>query len=172
MDSGLVMTAKHDKVWLRLAVTFILVIPGGVAAQAPAEKPSSENAASSGLPASKAAKKPDLTDPTRVSTVEAAREAKRAAAKKNAGHEAASSDVLEFRPATPDAGTARGTADASSKDSKKSVLKNVHGMVRGAVNPTNSGDPAVGASVGARSRSGKSHIYVETDRSRTGSPPR
>jgi len=60
-----------------------------------------------------------------------------------------------------------------SRKSKKSTLGNVHGQVHGSVDGNNPGTRRTGASVGASSKSGKTAVYVETERGRTQpNPPR
>jgi hypothetical protein len=131
-------------------------------------------------PASKAAgeetqktgeKKPVLADVTRVSTERAVRSA--AKEKSRQGEEKAEeektsdSGVTEFRPAGPvEKGT--GEDQSASDDGEKSkgrVLKNVHGRVSGAADSSGTGS-RTGSAVGASSSSGKTSIYVETERAR------
>lgn len=125
--------------------------------------------------ASKSEPKPALTDVTRVSTVDATRSAAAQQAKKQVGKDAATgqaedSAVLEFHPAeASQSGPAAATT--AGKGSKKSVLKNVHGNVYGALDPKNPGNRGTAASVGTSSKSGKTSVYVETDQTRT-TPPR
>jgi hypothetical protein len=116
-------------------------------------------------------KKPALADPTRVSTEKAARSAAKEKSKQgNAKAEeekASDSGVTEFRPARPDekgAAEDRNTSD-DGKKSKGRALKNVHGTVHGATDSAGTGN-RTGAAVGASSPSGKTSIYVETERDR------
>ena len=114
--------------------------------------------------------KPKLVDAVRVSTQEAvASAAKQESAKgvpeKNP-KDSSTDAVLEFHTAAP-----AGTEDNSqvvASDSKKSPLKKIHGEAYGA---DGSGGNQEGAKAGTSSKSGKTSIYVETDRSHT-TPPR
>jgi hypothetical protein len=114
-------------------------------------------------------KEPPLTDAVRVSTDEALASAARQEAKKRSSEEKQKDSpddaVLELRPSPPEA--AAGTSAAVSKE-KKSPLNNVHGEVAGAAS---AGGNREGGRVGASSKSGKTPVYVETDRSKT-TPPR
>ncbi|MGD1154654.1 MAG: hypothetical protein ABSA41_02380 [Terriglobia bacterium] len=114
-------------------------------------------------------KKPALTDAVRVSTDEALASAAKQEAKKQSPEEnqkdSPDDAVLELRPSVPEA--AASTSAAATKE-KKSPLKNVHGEVSGAAG---AGGNREGGKVGASSKSGKTSVYVETDRSNT-TPPR
>jgi hypothetical protein len=120
--------------------------------------------------ASKSNEKPPLADVTRVSTAEAARKAAKDAAQGRSSDAApqasGASDVLEFRAGSPDAQNAAVTAP---KESKKSAWKKVHGDAYGALGGRGAGKQA-GGSVGATSKSGKSSVYVQTDRETTPAP--
>lgn len=147
-----------------LAVMLAVLISAAAAPQEKVDNPPTTNSRP------KSEKKPTLVDAIRVSTAEATKSAVKEKSKQSAQPETMeeSNDpaVLEFRPT---ANTEEGTVVAPSGDSKK--LKNVHGKVYGAVDAGNSGNRQSGAAVGASSKSGKSSVYVETDRSRT-TPPR
>jgi hypothetical protein len=125
---------------------------------------------------SEAGKKPALARLTRVSTEEAAHGAAADAAKKNQkvapqpdGSKTQDSAVLEFRPVDPDRATAG--AVTAPPGNNKSALKNMHGGVYGSNAPGNRGTYEAAGSVGTTSKSGKTSVYIETDRSRA-SPPR
>ena len=113
--------------------------------------------------------KPALTNAVRVSTDEALASAAKQEAKKRSPDEnqkdSPDDAVLELRPAAPDA-----SADSSATvtEEKKSPLKNVHGEASGAAG---AGGNREAGKVGASSKSGKTSVYVETDRSNT-TPPR
>lgn len=119
-------------------------------------------------------RKLDLAGAARVSAQEATRGAAADLAKK-AGKSDPSiagasrtedSAVIEFRPvASEQSGGA--AVQASSKDSKKSILKNIHGSAYGSLDPGNRGNHESAASVGATSKSGKTSVYIEGDHSRT-----
>jgi hypothetical protein len=139
-------------------------------ASPPAQKPA----------ATKTQKKPALAEVTRVSTTDAAQSVAKDKAKEKAqepGREdstqkPADSSVTEFRPASPDAASSGETTAAPSKDSKKSALDRVHGTVYGSADPGNKGTHRTGAAAGISSKSGKTSIYVETERARETPPPR
>jgi hypothetical protein len=119
--------------------------------------------------------KAKLIDVTRVSTEEAARRAAEKKAEESAGNnsekkEDAKKDtaagVSELQPVTK----ARGSATAvhpAPQDSGNSPLKDIHGSVQGA---TGGGTHQGAAELGASSKSGKTHVYVETERSRSDVP--
>jgi hypothetical protein len=116
--------------------------------------------------------KPTLAEITRVSTAEAARGAAHDQAKAEEDvdelkpEESTDPAVVELKSATKEAEPSRGVvANQDSKDSK------VHGRVHGSLDSKNSGDHQSGAAVGVGSKSGKTNIYVETERSRRTSPP-
>jgi hypothetical protein len=120
-------------------------------------------------PASEAEKKPRLVDATRVSTTEVAKSVAQTEASKSvaakAGEEAGGAAVLEFNP------TARvesGAVTVREDSARKSTFKKIHGNVYGA---TGAGSRETGGAVGTTSKSGKTSVYIGTDRSRT-SPPR
>jgi hypothetical protein len=115
--------------------------------------------------------KPALAEATRASTANAARTAAAVAAQRHGSDPASPpsgvSDVLEFRAASPDVQDS--VAAASTKDSKKSALKSVHGDAYGVMDSRGAGKQAGGA-VGATSKGGKTSIYVETDRAHDTAP--
>jgi hypothetical protein len=159
---------------LLLSVALCLLMPVASTPQDTAKKspetPSPRSSAST-------EKKPALAEVTRVSTDEATRSAAKKQAKKTAEEEVAEKpsdpDVVELRPAPASAESSGGAVVVPSKKSKKSVLGNVHGTVHGSADARNSGTRRTGASVGASSKSGKTAVYVETERGRTQpNPPR
>ncbi|MGH9400868.1 MAG: hypothetical protein ACRD2P_02035 [Terriglobia bacterium] len=79
------------------------------------------------------------------------------------------STVTEFQAAPEGAGLADGLLVESSKSPKRSALKNVHGDVMGALGQGNASGQAVGAAAGATTKSGKTYIYVQTDKSKSSS---
>ena len=123
--------------------------------------------------ASKSKEKPALAGATRVSTTEAARNAAKDVVKEHgdgtASEPSATPDVLEFHPDDSRGQSSAGAGIAPSSGSKKSTLKNVHGDAYGVLGSRGAARQA-GGSVGASSKSGKSSIYVETDRSRESTP--
>ncbi len=123
--------------------------------------------------------KPKLSDLTRVSTEEAARQAakekvkddKASSAKpENWAREAdqgrATSLVSELQPAAKTKQD-KNAAEVQSAKPADSKLKNVHGSVHGA---TGSAARQSGAEVGASNKSGKTHVYVETGRTENKQP--
>jgi hypothetical protein len=134
---------------------------------------------------STAAPAPVLLDLKPVSTTEAAESAAREMAKRRAdskgksgaGPSAAAEPAVqsdqpavgEFKPVLRD-----DSSDAvvvKSEDSKKSVIKNVHGTAAGSLDPQHRGNHQAAAAAGASSKSGKTSVYVETDSSRAVQPP-
>ena len=119
-------------------------------------------------------KKHVLLDAPRVSTDAAVRSAAKDVIKQTTGdktpNQPEDAEVVEFRPAESESASSS-TSAAPPKTPKKGALKDLHGTVYGAAGAKNPGTNAEGAAVGASSKSGKSAIYVETDRART-SPPR
>ena len=165
LESGMVLFG--------LALTLFLATSGR--AQETAAKSTSDSSPSRETSASpKTTGKPSLLDLTRVSTEEAAKSAAPKSADKAAGAKAAEASaddsVTEFHPARPDSAPTGGAVATTSDESKKSVLKRVHGTVHGSAAAGTSGDRGGGASVGAASKSGKTAIYVETDHSRRDTP--
>jgi hypothetical protein len=158
------MLRKRIWVWLLAAV-----LASGVFASADEHTKKSDTQASA---TTEPQKEPALTNAVRVSTDAALRKAAQEKAKEAASGKdkksTADKDVLEFRPAAP--GSAPAEKDVVVEDSKKSPVKNVHGEVYGTTGSGSVGTRGAGAAVGASSRSGKTSVYVETQRSRT-TPP-
>ena len=119
--------------------------------------------------------KPKLSEITRVSTDEAARGAAREKATPDEDastvetDQATAATVTELKPASRSSETSSGSM--TTQDSKGSKSSRVHGRAYGSLDPKNSGDRQEGAAVGAGSKSGKTHIYIETERSRRTTPP-
>ncbi len=156
--------AKPMRLWLLIVVmTFVSALPA-TAQEDKAPRSKKE-------PEAPAQKKPVLVDATRVSTDAAARSAakeetqKSAAAKKT--KDSNQSAVMEFKPAGPNVGS--GEVVVLPKDSKKK--KNIHGEVYGTTSAQAAGTQGGGGAVGVTSKSGKTSVYVETERQRT-NPPR
>ncbi len=163
-----VMTTRRRKIWILPAIAFSLFAPALATPQASAERQPGQSPANQQSTASNAKRKPTLSEATRVNTAEAV--AKRQAEENASDKSAGLLDVLEFRSADQNVEASSGTTVASSKESKKTVLKNVHGTAYGSLDPSKPGNRKAGASVGATSKSGKSSVYLETDRSRMNSP--
>ena len=119
-------------------------------------------------------KKRALLNAPRVSTDAAVHSAAKDVIKQTTGdktpNQPEDANVVEFRPAESESASPS-TSAAPPKNAKKGALKDVHGTVYGAAGAKNPGTNAEGAAIGVSSKSGKSAIYVETDRART-SPPR
>jgi hypothetical protein len=120
-------------------------------------------------------KKPKLAEITRASTEEAARSAARqkAAPEEDASNVATDKTpepaVVELKPTTKSSEASHGSVTLD--DSNGSKASRVHGRMYGSLDPKSSGDRQEGAAVGAGSKSGKTNIYVETERSRGTTPP-
>jgi hypothetical protein len=159
------MVIHESKSWVLAAVFSLLASAAFAQSQAPQNPPAGGPAKES--PAPKADKKRLLDEATRVSTSEAVKSVARESKEKPKASEGSStSDVMEFQPAAPSGAGAR-TVVIPSKNSKKSVAKNVHGTVYGSADPQANGNHRTGGAVGASSKSGKSSIYVETDQGRS-----
>jgi len=118
-------------------------------------------------------KKPALAGTGRVSTDSALRDAAKKEAKTpgtEQAEEPPGEAVLEFHPAASDATGSKSSAGAP-KDAKKSPLRDVHGTVYGSTAAQGAREQRAGGAGGASSKSGKTAIYVDTERSRA-TPPR
>jgi hypothetical protein len=125
------------------------------------------------------AKKSTLDEVTRISTEEAARAAAQAAERSDAAQGGAdagklsrpstSGTVLEFRPREFEAAKRRFSA---SQEKGNAPLKRVHGMLDGAVNARELGSHREVGSVGATSKTGKTAVDIEIDRSQVAPPAR
>ncbi|PYV19595.1 MAG: hypothetical protein DMG21_01170 [Acidobacteria bacterium] len=123
-----------------------------------------------------AAQKPrivPLEEATRVSTDKALHSAakdksKPAAEEKKGPQLSGESEVTEFHPATPKEENSGGDP-AASKKAKKSSTKHLHGTVYGASGSGSSGATAGGA-LGTTTKSGKTSVYVQSEKSRTANP--
>lgn len=159
------MLSRHLWIWVVALAALAQISP---AQGAPQQKPSA-NSAPPAASATKSKEKPALDDITRVSTDQAVQSAARSATKKQAAAdgtgEPAPSEVLEFRRAATDEDSAKHTTTTTS-ESRKSKAKNVHGTVYGSLDGADAANRSTGASTGVSSKSGKSHIYVETESSR------
>ena len=115
-------------------------------------------------------KKRALLNAPRVSTDAAVHSATKDMIKQTTGEKTPNqpedAEVVEFRPAESESASSS-TSGAPPKTPKKGALKDVHGTVYGAAGAKNPGTNAEGAAIGASSKSGKTAIYVETDRART-----
>ena len=167
---------------MKLAATRVLILLIAVALFAPVAAaqgakdkapPKSNSGASS---ATTDVNKAKLLEATRVSTEEAARKAakvasKPAADKPEAKENSEESDqkdsaVTELTPAMKTDHDSDEIVRLPTGESPSSPLKKIHGSVYGAGGSHSS---RTGASVGASSKSGKTHVYVESERSRSDS---
>ena len=167
------------------ALVFALMLSGRpTQADDHAKSQASSKQKSEGENTAKAPDQPILLDLKPISTTEAVRSLaqemakglpdpadKSASGKPNAtgAGQPDSSAVVEFQPAPHDAAT--DVVVVTSKDSKQSVVKNVHGSVEGLLDPNHPGNHQAAASAGASSKSGKTSVYVETDSTRAAPPP-
>jgi hypothetical protein len=160
------MLSRHLWIWVVALAALGQMSPA--AQSAPQQKPSTNSAAPAAT-ATHSKEKPALDDITRVSTDQAVQSAARSASKKQSAEnrtgEPAQSEVLEFRPAATDQDSPKHTT-TTTPESRKSKVKNVHGTVYGSLDAADAANRSTGASAGVSSKSGKSHIYVETERSR------
>lgn len=112
-----------------------------------------------------------LLDATRASTARAAESASRQKAEKNQEEKspepAADSGVTELRPLPP--GEPAANSEVVKPESTGGPLKNIHGTVYG---ETGSAGGAGGGSIGTSTKSGRTSVYVEGRRNRTGDPRR
>jgi len=165
IESGIVLSV--------LALTLFLATSGSAQETAAKATSVSSSGRETATP-SRTTQKPSLLEATRVSTAAAAkRAAQERAAKADAATTVESSSdesVTEFHPTRPDSAQTGGAIVTTSDESKKSVLKRVHGTVHGSAAAGTSGDRGGGVSMGAASKSGKTAIYVETDHSRHDTP--
>ena len=118
-----------------------------------------------------------LAEATRASANKAPEDAAKQKSKGPAEEEVNQSEesaVTEFRPVPPDQKGKGSHSDGQSarKDSKSGPLKNMHGTVYGDVNSTGTGERSTGAAVGTSSKSRKTSVYVETQRTRETIPQR
>jgi hypothetical protein len=159
-----------------LTAGLCLLVAASAKPQGPArERSESAKPAAAESSSSQPEKKPRLADITRVSTTEAARGAARDQANPEEGvaqiktEESTEPAVVELK-STPKEAEASGRTVAV-QDSKGSKPLKVHGRAHGSLDSQNSGNNQTGAAVGVGSKSGKTNIYVETERSRRTTPP-
>ncbi len=152
-----------------LVATLGLLIPSTLLPQSGSEKqPSPPPGAQESRKAGEGKKVP-LGELTRVDTAATARNTGQKAAKeKKEGNQAEDSGnaPLEVKPAPQESAPA-GEERPASKESKSSKRQKVHGTVYGALDPNGPGNHQTATSLGASSKSGKTSVYVESDRSRS-----
>lgn len=155
-----------------LAAALALLVATVAAPQGPVSQDSRADATAARPKTSPAADQAKLAEATRVSTEEAARQAAQKKSKEQIGKTATPKDsdknspsgVSELQPVPKTAGDSGSAVRLPSEDAGASPLKNIHGSVRGA---SGAGAREGGAEIGADKKNGKTHLYVETERSRT-----
>ncbi len=169
------MNLIRKKVWVT-PLAFALIAWAAPAQEKPSPDSQATQAAAKESALSKTEKRPSLVDVTRVSTDEAAKNSSRDAGKKDEtkkpSEKPGEGEVLELQPITPTRIAASEATSADSKSAKKSPLKDIHGKAYGSLNLDGARGRRTGGAVGAKSKSSKTDIYVETDRANTSSPHR
>jgi hypothetical protein len=152
-------------------VLALLVATGAAPPLCPASQGSSGDSASSPSKTVPVADKIKLIEATRVSTEEVARRAAQDKAKGTSktvarmnSEKGASPGVSELQTVSKSADDSDATVRVSAAKGDKPLLKNIHGSVQGA---SGSRTRQGGAEVGVSSKTGKTHVYVETERSRS-----
>lgn len=162
------MRRIRPNIWIYLAIALAVAALG--AAQDPQQTHTEQSQRKPEKASAKqSSKKPSLAGAARVSTDAALEDAAKQAAKKPEGakEEPSGEAVLELHPAQAEAATSPSVKPESPKTKK---AKDVHGTVYGATDARNVGTHRAGGAVGATSKSGKTSVYVETERDRT-TPP-
>lgn len=162
----------HARVIALVAALPFLMAEAGWA-QASKAKPSESKA---NVPATSKNARLKLEEAARVSTTDVARQAirekigaqeKAAGSKKSelekGGSGVADDDILELRPTAGPTAARAGGKSVKVQEDKHSFLKNVHGSASGGLDPSNSQNRMESGAAGATSKSGKTHVYVETD---------
>ncbi len=174
------MRVAQEESWLvvaavLIAVPSLLAAPQNTDEGATCQAGQTQGEPQHGASKSETENKARLVEATRVSTADAARNAARERAKDSAkkgeaekvSAEPSDAGVIEMKPA-------EGSSDTQTVrhqgDTKKSAVKNDHGTVDGSLDPEHSGNHQAAARIGASSKSGKTSVFVETDRSRTTAP--
>lgn len=163
----------------RAAFLALALAPFTAAAATPQNPASQATSQESGAEAKKTPAKSDnvkLLDATRVSTEEAARHAaqKKAEAspkndskKKEDTKKDAVPGITELQPAAKPQDDSTPSVETEAQKTGKLPIKDIHGSVQGG---GGSGVREGGAEVGASSKGGKTHVYVESERSSTQNP--
>lgn len=170
------MVVSTKQIGILLAAVALLASTAGIA-QDDAMKTSPAAASDSQQKSvtKKSDNKPILSDVMQVNTEETARSAAHEAAKKRSKDQQKSitadgssvDSVLEFTPASADGGSA---GKSKPQITTKHARKNIHGEAYGSLDPAHSGNHEAGGALGVGLKSGKAHVYVETDQSRSTSP--
>ena len=162
---------------LMAIIVVIFCLPGGSPGLPQDSTKSQATTPPSEHPPQTTKKRAVLAEATRASANKAAEDAAKQKAKGPAEEDVNPSEesaVTEFRPVPSDQKGRDAQSDALSakKDSKSGPLKNMHGTVYGDVNSTGTGERSTGAAVGTSSKSRKTSVYVETQRTRETIPQR
>jgi hypothetical protein len=88
----------------------------------------------------------------------------------HAGSAGAARGVSEFQAVSSNFDESGGALVAPASDSRKSALRNIHGEVDGALAPGRFGASQIGGAVGATSKSGKTSVFLQTNRSNVQEP--
>ncbi len=145
----------------------ILLVLGIFSASLPAQNSAQKSQTSaSDHPTSQSVQKLKLLDSAPDSPEALARtlhpnrqDSMRKTAKENSSGVIKDSAVQEFQ--ISDTASSLSVKGLPSKDSKKSILKNIHGEAYGEAGSGTAGPQAAGGAVGAGSKNGKTYIYVE-----------
>lgn len=170
------MVASPKRIGILLAIVALFVSTAALA-QDDAKKnpPTAPPASQNHNPSKKTETKPILSDVMQVSTEDAARSAAHEAAKKNSKDQqknktangSSVDSVLEFKPASQDEESALKSEPGITT---KHARKNIHGEAYGLLDPADPATHEAGGAVGVGSKSGKAHVYVETDQNRSTTP--
>jgi hypothetical protein len=169
---------RRKSVWILATLALVAVMLAAPRIARGQATESDSNSRASKTPTS--TEKVKLSDVTRVSTDEAARQAAKEKAKSEQSSsakpdeetkkadpgEAASSPVSELQPVKKTSKDSGATDDPTAEVGSSNARK-IHGSVHGAAG---SGARQGGADLGASSKSGNTHVYVETDRATTPQP--
>ncbi len=146
-----------------------LLIPSTLLGQSGSEKQPSPPPGTQESRKAGEGKKVPLAELTRVDTAATARNTgEKAAKEKKEGNQAEDSEnaPLELKLAPQESAPA-GEERPASKESKSSGREKVHGAVYGALDRHGPGNHKTATSAGASSKSGKTSVYVESERSRS-----
>lgn len=167
------MVVSTKQIGILLAAVALLASTAGIAQdEAKKNSPAAAPASQQKSVTKKSDNKPIFSNVLQVSTEDAARSAAHEAAKihskekqKSKTSDGSSVDsVLEFTPASADGGSA---GKSKPQITTKHARKNIHGEAYGSLDPAHSGNHEAGGALGVGSKSGKAHVYVETDQSRS-----
>ena len=132
------------------------------------------------LPPAPAASAPDkntavLTDATRASTSQALASATKQKVKESTdkqSNQPEDSAVIELRSVQPgqNSKAEKPQQVSSTQKGKGGPLKNIHGTAYGRTGSTSTDNRSVGGAAGTSSKSGKTSVYVETQRTRETTP--